>query len=176
MKRTFEDDLTAILVNKNNISQQESIAMRQAFAESDADEFEDFLLQEGIVGEVDLLRALALYYKVPSFDVRGNFFDRFLLKKFPKSFLMRYGIIPLEADNEAMTIVAANPSDPNLPIEVARFVSYDVYFCVGVRKDIAEAIEEFYDKSETDLGLDDGDDIVFEEEKIDLDEFEFFEE
>jgi len=173
MKRTFEDDLTAILVNKDAISKKESDAMRRAFAESNADEFEDFLLEEGIVSEVDLLRALSLYYKVPSFDANGYFFDRFLLRKFPKSFLLRHGIIPLESDNEAMTIVAANPADPNLPVEVARFVSYDVYFCVGVRRDICDAVEEFYDKSDTDL---EGD-IIFEiAEDLDLGESEFFEE
>lgn len=174
MKRTFEDDLTAILVNKDAISQKESTAMRQAFAESDADEFEDFLLEEGLVSGVDLLRALSLYYKVPSFDVNGYFFETFLLRKFPKNFLLRHAIIPVEADNEAMTIVAANPTDPNLPVEIARFVSYDVYFYVGVRRDICDAIEEFYDKSDTDPSLDG--DILFEEaEDLDLGESEFFE-
>lgn len=172
MKRTFEDDLTAILVNKNNISKKESTVLKQAFAASSADEFDDFLLQEGLVVEIDLLRALALYYEIPSFDVRGYFFERFLLRKFPKDFLIRYGIIPLEADNEAMTVVAADPLDPNLPVEIARFVSYDIYFYVGIRRDICEAIDEFYERSDTELE----DDIVFEEaDELGVGEPDFFE-
>jgi len=172
MKRTFEDDLTAILVTKTSISKKESTVLKQAFAESSADEFDDFLLHEGLVADNDLLRALALYYKVPSFDVRGYFFERFLLRKFPKSFLLRYGIIPLEADNEAMTVVVADPSDQNLPVEIARFVSYDIYFYVGIRRDICEAIDEFYDRSDTELE----DDIVFEEaDEFGFGELDFFE-
>lgn len=175
MKRTFEEDITAILEKKNTISKKESAAMRKAFAESGADEFEEFLLDEGLLDEVDLLRALSLYYHVPSFDVNGYFFENFLLRKFPKNFLLRHGIIPLEADNESMTIVASNPADPNLPVEIARFVSYDIYFCVGIRRDICDAIEEFYEKSDTDPSLDD--DIIFEDtEDLPLDDFDFFKE
>ena len=38
---------------------------------------------------------------------------------------------------------------------MVNYVSYDIEFRVGIASDIIESIEEFYDKSLTDLELDD---------------------
>lgn len=154
MKHSFENELTTILVSHDAISQKEAIALEYAFYQSDADEFEDFLLEEGLVADNDLLDALSQYYKVPAFDVVGHFFHRLLLKKFPKSFLLRNGIIPLDADNESIVIVATDPSMPGLTEEIAHYVSYDIYFMVGIRRDICDAVKEFYDPADTEINID----------------------
>jgi hypothetical protein len=175
MKPQFATDLVSILVSKNAISEKEAQAMESAFADSASGIFEDFLLEEHLVDEIALLEALSDYYQAPSFDVNGYFFDTFFLRKFPKGFLLRNGIIPLESDNESMTFVASNPADPNLPTEIGRFVSYNVYFYVGIRRAICNAVKEYYDVSDTETVEES--EIIFEEDQdLFFDDFDYYQE
>ena len=81
-------------------------------ARNPQDEFDNFLLQEGLVAKENLLKALSEYYQVPPFDVIGHFFDHDLVIEFPTRFFMRNEIIPLQEINDNMLyVVAANPAD-----------------------------------------------------------------
>lgn len=148
-EEVFVQKITAILVEQKIISEHEAKTLRNLFARSDHDYFDTFLIEEGLVGDTDLLKALSLYYQVPSFDVGSNFFDRHELIKFPKDVLLRNVMIPFEDDESTLVFVVADPLDSNLLIEIGNFVSYDVQFRVGLRRDICDAIEEFYDLSVT---------------------------
>jgi hypothetical protein len=145
----FVTKLLSICVAERIISTADAHALQQSFYDSDADEFDDFLLEEGIIDEADLLKALERYYQVPAFDVVDYFFDRHLLIQFPKDFLLRNGIIPLETDETVLIVVAADPGDSNLLLNIGRYVSYDIQFRVGLRRKICDAVKEFYDKSLT---------------------------
>ena len=113
------------------------------------DQFNDFLLSEGVLDQESLLQALAEYYKVPSFDVVGYFFENHLLHMFPKSMLLENEIIPLQVDENMMIVVAAHPDNPDLLFEIGENVSYDIRFYVGIARDICDAVKEFYDKADT---------------------------
>lgn len=161
---TFAQELCDILVKNKTIEQKESEAMHKAFANSEYDEFDDFLIEQGLVEESDLLRALSLYYKVPSFDVNGYFFNHMLLHQFPKDFLLRNAVIPLEMENDDMLIVVASqPEKPGLESEMREFVSYDIEYMVGIQRDICDAIKEYYDKPPNDDA--DFDDMSMDEEE-----------
>lgn len=149
------DELTDILVRNGAIAPNELVALHHAFHESDADNFEEFLLDEGIVDTSDVLAALSEYYKVPSFDVFDYFFERSLLQQFPKDFLLRNGIIPVEAEGDTtLLVVAADPTDPDLLAKIGEHVSYDIAFNVGIRLDIQDAIKEYYDEAPTEVRQD----------------------
>jgi Type II secretion system (T2SS), protein E, N-terminal domain len=139
-------ELTAILLKNKMVSEKEAHALQRVFQESSRDNFCDFLLEEGLVEEEDLLHALSQYYKVPSFDVHGYFFEHFLVHRFPKEFMLLNGFIPLEVDEDSLVVVAADPEVPGLESAMRNFVSYDIIFFVGLRRDIIDAVEEFYDK------------------------------
>lgn len=145
----FEVRLCEILVNHGVITQEESQAIQASFHESETDQFDDFLLSEGLVDEERLLEALAEYFQVPAFDVIGYFFQTHLLRMFPKQMLARNEIIPLEVDENMMVIVANNPDNPELLAEIGENVSYDIRFYVGIGRDIIDAVEEFYDLADT---------------------------
>ncbi len=148
-KETFEQAIVRILAKQGKISSEEAQALQKAFDGYSKGLFDDFLLEKDLVDEVDLLRALAEYYQVPAFEVIGYFFDTFLLKKFPKGFLLRNAIIPLEVDENIMLIVASEPDNPDLLASIGEYVSFDIRFRVGIRRDICDAVKEFYDKSDT---------------------------
>lgn len=153
MKRgqTFVEGLARILMLQNVIKEDEAKAIIKAFKDTDQGNFDQFLLDEGLVSRTDLLNALSTYYNVPAFDVLGHFFDHQMLHMFPKDFLLRNAIIPLEHDDNIMLIIAANPQDPELLPRIGEHVSYDITFNVGLEQDISDAIKEFYDASPADV-------------------------
>ncbi len=144
----FVDGL-CILLEKNKVfTPQESKDSKRLFKAESQDEFDNFLLQEELVDKEDLLKALSQYYKVPSFDVIGHFFDHQLVTKFPRDFLIRNEIIPLQELNDNMlVVVAASPDDDSLLPNIGNYMSSDIQFMVGIGEDIIETVEEFYDPS-----------------------------
>ena len=150
-KKTFAGQISHILEKNKVVKPDESRAMQKAFHNSEKEQFDEFLLEEGLVQEDDLLRALSEYYKVPSFDIVGYFFSHDLVTKFPKGFLLREAIIPLEVDENILAVVASEPNKEGLESAIRDFVSYDVVFMAGLRRDICDAVKEFYDISPSDV-------------------------
>ena len=124
-----------------------AVAEQVAFLFKDAAQeyFTDFLLEEGFVEKRDLLEALSVHYQVPWFDVEGYFFDHMLIHLFPKDFLLRNNIIPVEVDEDVLLVVAQDPSDSNLESGIGAYGSWDVQFNVGLKRDINDAAKEFAD-------------------------------
>jgi hypothetical protein len=146
--RDFVQELTSILIKHKAITQQESEDLVHDFKVSPKSRFDYFLLEEGLVEKDDLLRALSEYYGVPYFDVEGFFFNHDLLNFFPLDFLERKIFIPIELEGNIITVVASDPDDDELRQEIGEYVPQVVEFRVGLRRDIINAIREFYDKSE----------------------------
>ena len=146
-KEAFTQGLAEILVKNKVVAADEAQSMIGMFKDSIKETFDDFLLEEGLVEESDLLKALSQYYQLPSFDVVGYFFDHNLITKFPKGFLLRSAIVPLEVDQNMLIVISSNPDSSGLESAIRDFVSYDVNFMVGLKRDIADAVKEFYDLS-----------------------------
>lgn len=153
-KHDFMHDLCDILVRNKAISENQIAGLERAFGKSSIDEFDDFLLEEGIAEREHVLKALSEYFRVPLFDVTGYFFDHALLRNFPKDFLLRNAIIPLEQDGPLLIVIAANPNMEGLESGIRNYTSYDVNFVVGLRRDICDAVKEFYEESITEVDED----------------------
>ncbi len=151
---SFVKGITDILQKRNVIKADEAKVMQKIFKGSKKPNFDDFLLDKGLVDKDDLLNALAQYYQVPSFDVVGYFFNHATVRMFPKEFLSSNGIIPVERDENILIVVASNPGDPELLSRIGNYVSYGIQFRVGIRQDIYDAIEEFFERSLTEVDYD----------------------
>jgi hypothetical protein len=154
MNSNFEVGFLRVLAELKFITAEDAVKLLAAYHESDVDQLDEFLLSEGIVDRESLLQALSEYYQVPSFDVVGYFFERHLLHMFPKEMLVRHEIIPLQVDENMMVVVAAQPDNPDLLFEIGEYVSYDIRLYVGVARDICDAVEEYYDKADTEVDPD----------------------
>ncbi len=131
------------------VSNSEAESMRQEFGNRSKEAFDIFLLSQGMVNKPALLNALSVLYDVPSFDVVGYFFDNELLRNFPKDFLITNSIIPIQLDQNVLTVVASEPDDPTLRASIATFANYAIELRVGLKRDIHDAIREYYDASPT---------------------------
>ena len=141
--------LIAGLVRANAISHEDAPNLYKSFEDSEYDQFEDFLLEEGLADKLEILEALSQLYEVPYMDVSGYFFETLLLHQFPMGFLLREAIIPFEQDGDMLLVVAADPADPDLLDKIGEHVSYDIVFNVGIYTDIIDAIREYYGGSLT---------------------------
>ena len=167
-RESFANTLCDILVKHQAFNPAEARALQRSFKNSEKENFDDFLLEEGLVEEAVLLRALSEYYQVPAVDVTGYFFDTEFLRNFPKDFLLRNRIIPLEMEDDILIIVANEPDDADLLSKIGAYTSEDVQFRVGLARDICDAVKEFYEKSPTDLLSDDDllDEQLVQEERL----------
>ena len=154
MNENFEVGFLKVLVDLKFVTAEDAVKLLAAYNESDIDQFDDFLLSEGIVEQEHLLEALSVYFQVPSFDALGYFFETHLLRMFPKDMLLRNEIVPLQVDENMMIMIAANPANPDLLFEIGENVSYDIRFYVGIARDICDAVKEFYDKSDVEDPVD----------------------
>ncbi len=145
----FIQGITDLLMQHGVVGAQDGTILIENFNRSSIDSYVEFLISEGIVQDISLLRILGEYFKVPIFDVVGYFFDYTLLHQFPKSFLLRNEIIPLEVDAGIMVMVASDPSNDDLLPLIGKYVGYEIQFRVGIARNIIDAIEEYYDTSLT---------------------------
>ena len=148
--KNFVERVCAALARNGGLTPEQARSLAQQFGGKARLDFEEFVVQEGLVGRRKLLEALSAVYKVPSFDVTGYFFDHYLVRRFDKEFLKRNMIIPLSVDDdEIIVMIAAVPNDVSLAEEVMRYVSWEPAFLVGMYQDIEDAIDEFYDNALT---------------------------
>lgn len=145
-KQIFVNRLADTFVKLQVFSPDEAESLVKEFQGRAKGRIDDFLLDEGIVDRETLLKSLQSVYGLMPFDVRGHFFNHQLLLFFPKDFLLNKGFIPLDVDDEIMTIVMSNPEDEDTLDTLSRYVSYNVNVFVGIRRDITDAIEEYYDE------------------------------
>lgn len=150
-RESFAHAISDILVKHKIVNEVEGRALQRSFKNSDKENFDEFLLEEGLVEEAALLNALSDYYQVPAVDVTGYFFDTELLSNFPKDFLLRNSIIPLEMEDDILIIVANNPDNTDLLPALGVYTSEDIQFRVGLGRDICDSVKEFYDTSLTEV-------------------------
>lgn len=139
--------LCAVLDEHKTLKHPDIEVLMRDFQRQSDREFEDFLLEEGLVSKPDLLQALGEVYQMPAIDVEGIFFDHHLVRMFPKDVMLRHGFIPYQVDGDILIVIASEPDDPMIPVIAEKFVSYDVTCFLGVKRDIDDAVEEFFDKS-----------------------------
>ena len=146
-KRVFVRGILKLLLENKLISDEDSLLLGDAFSTRVKESFDYFLLSEGIVQKSDLLKVLSQYFNVPSFDASGHFFDSKLLHLFPKHFLVRNAIVPIERDENMLIVAASDPSNEELLPKIGDHVSYDIRFKVGLYQTIIDSVREYYDES-----------------------------
>lgn len=145
--------LAEFLAEKGYIAASEVPALAKDFKGTDLYNFEQFLLEQGIVDKAQLLSALSAFYEVPSFDVMGYMFDHSRVTMFPKEVLLKHIFLPIDVDEYIIAIVAANPHDAAIYDIVRELVPFAAEFRVGIARDIIDEIRAFYQEAPDDLTL-----------------------
>ncbi len=142
----FVSRIAQALVKLKVMSEAEAESFEKEFSGRSKGRVDEFLLDEGIVDRENLLKALQSVYNMPSNDVRGHFFNHQILMLFPRDFLINKSVIPLDIENDILTIIVSNPEDDETLEMIGNYVPYSVNVLVGIRRDIIDAIQEYYDE------------------------------
>lgn len=140
----FINGILDVLCDLEILTRSETVALEEDFESNEAEYFEDYLVDEGIVEKEGLLQALEQYYSVPAIDVLGEIFDHKLLIMFPKDVLLRNCCIPYRHDGQLLVIITSNPKNEDLDAILGNYVSYDFEFYVGIPRHIDMMIKDFY--------------------------------
>jgi len=165
----FVSRLAASLVKLKVMSDEEADSFVKEFAGRTKGRIDEFLLDEGILDRETLIKALQNTYGIPAYDVRGHFFNHQMVLLFPKDFLMSKGIIPLDVEDDILTLVMSNPEDDETLEIVGNYVPYSINVVVGIRRDIVDAIEEYYDEDVVTADIHEQETDILEDEQDDLD-------
>lgn len=159
------------LVKNNVFKEPEAESFIQEFHDRAKGNVVSFMLEEGLVEVEDILKALASMYDCPSFDVRGYFFNHELLLLFPQDFLEEKKVIPVEVDEDIMTVVMSNPEDEETIEMLGNYANYNVNIFVGIQEHIHEAIEEYYDEDVITAEAEEQDNDMTDEEDSDMPDY-----
>ncbi len=144
--------LARILQKNGALRPKDAQALVRDFKGTEPAQLHYFLLDEGLVSKEELLKALSEYFKVPYCDVRGYQFNHELLALFPQDFLVARAIIPLELDENIITVVAGDPSLPNLREDVGEYTTNHIEFMVGITRDIVDEARAYYENPPEETG------------------------
>ena len=73
--------------------------------------FGEICIREGLTGEEDVARALAMQFGAEYVDLAGFKIDEAILDKLPPDAIFRYHFVPLEEVGSALVIAVADPTD-----------------------------------------------------------------
>ncbi|MBP9764969.1 hypothetical protein KBD08_01400 [Candidatus Babeliales bacterium] len=172
--QTFVERLAQALVKLKIMSEPESESLVTEFKGRAKGRIDEFLLDEGIVNQDTLLKALQIVYGIPAYDVRGHFFNHQILLLFPKDFLINQCIIPLDVEDDIMTVVVSNPEDDETLEVFGNYVPYSVNVQVGIQRDIVDAIEQYYDEDVATADIHEQETDVEEDDQEDADIVDYF--
>ena len=74
-KHHFVSRVAQAFVKLKVMSETEAESFEKEFSGRSKARVDDFLLDEGIVDRENLLKAIQAVYNIPSYDVRGHFFN-----------------------------------------------------------------------------------------------------
>lgn len=102
------------------------------------------IARKGPVSENDLLSALSKHLEIPCVKIKPEEIDSGILKSIPAKLATHYNFMPLKIEGEALRIAVNDPFDLCLLDEIGLFSGYQIRASLAGKKDIQEAIKNFY--------------------------------
>jgi type IV pilus assembly protein PilB len=99
------------------------------------------LVEQGMIDEEQLAKALAEQWRLPYFALNGFYVDQEFFKTIPVELMYRYPFVPYEDRDGVLTIVLADPTNLPLLDELELVLRRELRFGIGSRSGILEALK-----------------------------------
>jgi type IV pilus assembly protein PilB len=106
--------------------------------------FQTCLYNYEVITEDELLKLIANELGTEFVDVKPGEIPEEVVESIPPDIARTYGIIPVEKDDESVTVIAENPFDPRLVDELHFVLEKDCHVLVGRPREVQDAIDTFY--------------------------------
>lgn len=104
----------------------------------------DYLLEQNIVSEEQLLNVFAALYKLPIIDVAKVNVNKDLALKVPVKFARYYKVVPVRLDGKVIELASAQPLDIKFLDEIRIHLGLEPKIGLARDSDIQKAQERFY--------------------------------
>jgi type IV pilus assembly protein PilB len=142
----FDKRLKNILVKRGCLTTKAAEDALLA-AEKDGKSLSQVVVEQKVLGERDLIAAVALEMKMPPIDVTRVTIEEPVLEALPQDLAKYYGVLPIAKIGDILTLAVSNPFDI-LKLDDIRIVTgCNIRPVVSTEMSIQAAIAKAYDKS-----------------------------
>ena len=105
----------------------------------------DILINQGAISQIQLNYALQHVYEADYIELEDVVLDPEIISLIPKKIAMRYKLIPLNRENDILTLAMANPLDINAIDYIKEYTKLDVIPKFANENEILNALSSSYD-------------------------------
>jgi type IV pilus assembly protein PilB len=105
------------------------------------------LVQQGLVGEPELMHFLSQYYRLPLLDLRQIKIDPAVIKQIPMEVVQKYRVIPVKRVGNRLTVAMEDPSDVFAIDDIKFMTGYEIEPVLASPSAIAESMDTYYDSA-----------------------------
>jgi len=123
----------------------EQLALSLKRADAKKMRFGDFVVQEGLVTEVDIAKALARQHEIEYRDLTGFVVSPEALKILPEKVVRRFLILPIELRQGTLVLAVNNPIDVEMLDLVGRVLKMPIHLNISPRPQLMDVIESAFE-------------------------------
>jgi type IV pilus assembly protein PilB len=158
------DSIGSVLAESGLVTEGDMTRARARQAET-GESLTRVLVDEGMVRELDLVKAIATHTGVEFISLNDVTIDPGAMALIPESLARRYGVIPIRFEHDALVVAMADPANVLVVDDVRAITGLRIIPKIATRADIDDAIRRLarYDESVADLADLAGGDVVDED-------------
>ncbi len=129
---------------KFNVLTEEQVSSAMAHAQQKGQPLRDFLLDEEIVNERQIVICLSQALHLQFIDLKTITIDPAILEKLPIKFAWYYKILPVRFDKNILTVVSFLPLDIKTKDEIRLHLGFPIDIALTTENDLMEAMKKYY--------------------------------
>lgn len=115
----------------------------------------ELLIEEGIVSEKEIIEVLEFQLGIPHMDLDKHFIDPDIPKLLNENLARRYNLIPVKKERGKLIVAMSDPLNIFAMDDVKIATNLEVEPVISTREDIANAINQHYDKESAEKAIED---------------------
>lgn len=100
----------------------------------------------GLVGEEQLVSALAEQFRLKTFDLEGLVLKPEVKNLVTDAMAQMYRVIPLQLDGNTLVLSTCDPQNLNIRDELRRFLGYEIHLVVSSEAQIKKTLDKFFNE------------------------------
>jgi type II secretion system protein E len=143
MRDSLQPGIGEVLVEKGVITESQlETALREQEKTSEA--LCDLITRLGYCTPEEVLPVLAELRGMTYVNLKKAAVDKSAIEVVPAKYAHHYKLIPLTLEDGTLTVMLADPFDPQVIDELRLLIGYDIRPVLGARGDIAEGLKRYY--------------------------------
>src|SRR5918998_3162779 len=109
------------------------------------------LVKLGYVTETDITKMLARQFRMPAVDLSRFEVDPRIAKLIPADLATKHLVLPLKRDGRTLTVAMADPTNLGVIDDIKFITRYDIFPVIAGEYTLRNAVDKYYDSSESQM-------------------------